>query len=243
MQDQDRRLIYGLMGLVTLTLLVSCASLLVLSFIAGGMTGNKTVPVLVTSVPTFSTPTLFLQPSPPMSVNTSKNLLTNGDLDEDDFGTIVNWAQTNIDLSRWYLVQDVSPSGESGNARWIERVDLTQVGRGYGLRSVDYQNCDYFCSVTALQIIPAEGNKIYALSVEARREQGSGGSIYLDFLNENRQRIKPYTKGGYGDQWESQTITAQAPEGTKYIRVALYSSNGSQGIVDWDNVELKIDGE
>ena len=88
--------------------------------------------------------------------------------------------------------------------------------------------------------VPAEENKTYTLSAEARREQGNGGNIYLDFLNGNRQRIEPNSKWGYGSEWGKQTITAQAPVGTRYIRVVLYSSNGSQGIVYWDNVELKL---
>lgn len=241
MQDQDRRLIYGLMGLVTLTLLVSCVSLIILSFVAGSVVGSKVVPAFVPPVSTLvPTPTFWL--SPLASTNTS-NLLTNGDLDENDFGTIANWAQTNIDLSRWYLVQDVSLANGSENTRWIERVDLTQEGRGYGLRSVDYQNCNYFCSVSAVQIVPAEESVIYVLSAEARREQGSGGSIYLDFLNGNKGRIKPNSKGGYSSEWSKLVMTAWAPEGTKYIRVVLYSSNSAQGIIYWDNVELRVERE
>jgi hypothetical protein len=229
------------MGLVILTLLVGCVSLVILSFVAGSVVGSKVVPASVPPVSAFvPTPTFWL--SSPVSTDTS-NLLTNGNLDEDDFGPIANWAQTNIDLSRWYLVQDVSPASESENARWIERVDLTQEGRGYGLRSVDYQNCHSFCSVSAVQIVPAEESKAYTLSAEARREQGNGGNIYLDFLNKNRQRIEPNSKWGYDGQWGKQTITAHAPLGTKYIRVILYSSNGSQGIVYWDNVELRVEGE
>jgi hypothetical protein len=167
------------------------------------------------------------------------NMLANGDLDEDDFGSIPNWARTNIDLCRWYLVQDVPPSAGNENARWIERVELFEEERGYGLKSIDYQSCGYFCSTSAVQIVPAQEHQVYTLSAEARREQGRGGTLYLDFLNANRGRIKPHTKGGYGEEWSQQEVTAVAPQGTRYIRVALYTSNNSQGTIIWDNIELK----
>jgi hypothetical protein len=167
------------------------------------------------------------------------NMLANGDLDKDDFGSIANWARTNIEPCRWYLVQDVPPSAGNENARWVERVDLFHEERGYGLKSIDYQSCNYFCSTSAVQIVPAQENKAYTLSAEARREQGKGGTLYMDFLNANMGRIKPHTKGGYGEEWSQQEITAVAPQGTRYIRVILYTNNNSQGTIYWDNIELR----
>jgi hypothetical protein len=167
------------------------------------------------------------------------NMLANGNLDENDFGIIANWANTNVDLHRWYLVQDVQPGQDTKNARWIEWVELSDDERGYGLKSTDYQNCNYFCSTSAVQIVPAQENRAYTLSAEAMREQGKGGSLYIDFLNASRGRIKAHSKGGYTEEWSRQENTAVAPKGTRYIRVILYTSNKSQGIVYWDNVELR----
>jgi hypothetical protein len=169
----------------------------------------------------------------------SFNMLSNGNLDENDYGIIENWAQTNIDLYRWYLVQDVPPSEENGNARWIEWVELFGGERGHELRSFDFQNCSYFCSTSAVQIVPAEENKVYSLSAEAMREWGKGGTLYIDFLNASKARIEAHSKGGYSSEWRQQEITVVAPAGTKYIRVVLYTNNGAQGIVSWDNVELR----
>ena len=154
----------------------------------------------------------------------------------------MNWAQSNVDLFRWHLVQDIAPADESRGTRWIERVDLRAEGRGYGLRSIDYQQCDFFCSVSAIQIVPAEEKQWYTLSAEAKREQGSGGSIYLDFLDARKARIEANSKGGYSDRWTEQSLTARAPAGTAYIRVILYSSNKAQGIIYWDNVVLRVEG-
>jgi hypothetical protein len=185
-----------------------------------------------TSVPS-KTPTDVYLPPP-----IGSNLLANGNLDEDDFGSIANWAHTDIKLLRWYLVQDVAPDIGTENARWVEQVKLVESERDCGLKSTDYQSCSSFCSTSAVQIVPAQENRVYTLSVEARKEEG-GGTLYLDFLNANKRRIKAHTKGGFSDEWSQQEITAVAPEGTRYIRVALYTNNNNQGIIYWDNVELR----
>ena len=77
--------------------------------------------------------------------------------------------------------------------------------------------------------------------MKEKTEDGGGGSLYLDFLNGSKARIRPYTTGGYNEQWSRQIITATSPIGTTYIRVILYSSNNAQGIVYWDNVSLVQD--
>ncbi len=184
--------------------------------------------VLVATATVVNTPVFF-----------GSNMLANGNLDENDFGIIANWANTNIDLYRWYLVQDVQPGKGTENTRWVEWVELFDDERGYGLKSTDYQNCNYFCSTSAVQIVPAQENRAYTLSAEAMREQGKGGKLYIDFLNANRQRIKAHSKGGYSEEWCRQENTAVAPEGTRYIRVILYTDNRDQGVVYWDNVELR----
>ena len=194
------------------------------------------VPVLtMTTPPSGPAPTATDVNTPGFS---GSNLLANGNLDENDFGVIANWANTNIDLYRWYLVQDIRPGKGTENTRWVERVELFEYDRGYGLKSTDHQNCNYFCSTSAVQIVPAQENKVYKLSAEAMRAEGRGGKIYIDFLNANRARINPHSKGGYSEEWSRQENTAIAPEGTRYIRVILYTDNRDQGIVYWDNVQL-----
>jgi|GEM_PF-6789198 len=169
------------------------------------------------------------------------NLLRNGNLDMNDFGLISNWASFNIETFRWHLVQDVQPNSDNERTRWIEYIALSEEERGGGLKSTDYQECDFFCSVSAVQIVPAQENKTYTLSAEARLEDGGSASLYLDFLNRSRRRIQPFTTGGYSEQWSRQTVTATAPIGTEYIRVILYSGNYSLGTAYWDAIRLTTD--
>jgi hypothetical protein len=193
-------------------------------------TDHTTTPpsVRVATATAVNTPVMF-----------GSNMLANGNLDENDFGVIANWANTKIDLYRWYLVQDVRPEKGGENTRWIEWIELEDSERGHGLKSTDHQNCNYFCSTSAVQIVPAEEHRTYLLSAEAMREEGKGGTIYIDFLNANRARIRAQTKGGFSNEWRCLENMAVAPEGTRYIRVVLYTSNGAQGIIYWDNVELR----
>ncbi|MBN2146768.1 MAG: hypothetical protein JW726_05235 [Anaerolineales bacterium] len=165
-----------------------------------------------------------------------QNLLSNGDLDEQDFGLVSNWAQTDVPLSRWHLVQDV-PVVQETNVRWVDPVDLAYEGRGFGLRAVDTQDCDYFCSTEVIQILPAIAGHEYEVSAEARSPQGIA-RLYLDFLGAGRSRLQVNTAGGYNAEWSAQSIRATAPEGTTYVRIILYTDNASTGWVEWDNIQL-----
>ena len=186
------------------------------------------------------TPTPITQTSPPAGVSwpvtVSTNLLRNWEFGQDAFGLIRYWSQTDLDLQRWYLVQDVPP-GQPGT-RWVDRVDLREEGRGFVLRSIDGQTCNSYCSTEAVQIVPAEENVFYVLSAEARIGDGNGPSLYLDFLDANQIRIDVFTQGGYSTEWSRQMVAAAAPTGTRYIRVILYTSNAAQGTAYWGRVAL-----
>lgn len=192
---------------------------------------------LATLLPPTNTPLAYLDITPSPTPAIGFQLLANGDLDTDDFGQIENWGKTNIDTHRWYLVQSDPP--ESGRARWIERVDLSQFGRGFGLKSTDQQTCDYFCSVETVQIIPAYEYLNYVLTADARTDLGGYADLYMDFLDNNRVRISPYHKGASGEEWSTITVSAASPPGTRFIRVILYSGNSQTGVIYWDNVILK----
>ncbi len=233
MKDANRVGVYVLIALAGLLLAIGCCNLVVLSFIAGNLTaGGRVVSVQASPIPPPFPST------PPVSFRSGSNLAANGDFEEDDFGRVANWSQTNIETLRWYLVQD-TPRGRE-NARWVEWVNLAEDGRGHGLESVDHQSCDYYCSSEAIQLVPIKEGKTYVLSAEARIEEGNDAVLYMDFLDANKARIKPYTGAGYSRQWSQQSITAQAPAGSRYIRIILYTNNKPQGIVYWDNVELKV---
>jgi hypothetical protein len=183
------------------------------------------------------TPTpITLTPEPPQPITISANLVSNPYFAADDFGLAENWSQTGVTLNRWYLVQGVLP-GER-DARWVDRVDLSEEGKEYALRSTDGQTCHSFCSTEAFQIVPAEANTFYTLAAAARIEEGDGPSLYMDFLDASKMRIEVATVGGYTDQWSRQIVAATSPAGTRFIRVILYTSNAATGTIYWDDVEM-----
>ncbi|MEW5872353.1 MAG: hypothetical protein AB1894_24025 [Chloroflexota bacterium] len=190
-------------------------------------------------------PSLTPFPSPTPAFPAGVDLLVNGSLDAGDFGKIRNWAQTDVATYRWYLVQDVPPGGGREDTRWIERVDLSEFGRGFGLLSTDFRDCNSFCSVSAVQHVPALEGLKYRLSADFRTEKGGQPSLYMDFLSNSRVRIQPvYTffKDG-SPEWTTVTVEGVSPPGTRFIRVILYSGNHEQGVIYWDNVSLVILGE
>ena len=55
-------------------------------------------------------------------------------------------------------------------------------------------------------------------------------------------RIKPayvFLKDGSAD-WSTISVRAISPVGTRFMRVILYSGNSEQGMIYWDNIELKM---
>lgn len=180
------------------------------------------------------TPTATPRPRP---VTATPSVFSNGSLEADAFLSISNQFQPDLELFRWYLLQ------ADPGSRWIERVDMSQEGRGFGLKSVDAWTCSSLCNVAAVQLVPAEENRTYTLSVEARKEPGSDdGILYLDFLDADRQSIEALAQQEpYDTGWRTYTLTAVAPPGTRYVRVMLYSSNKGQGVIYWDNVLLQAD--
>jgi hypothetical protein len=210
-------------------------AVLLFSLLAIGLVGSFTAGAALPPTPTPITP-IPAQAGITWPVTVSTNLLRNPFFNQDNFGLIRYWSQTDIDVQRWYLVQDVQP-GQPGT-RWVDRVDLREEGGGFALRSIDGQTCDWYCSTEAVQIVPAEENAFYVLSAEARVGDGNGPTLYLDFLDANRMRIDVFTQGGYSAQWSRQTVAAVSPTGTRYIRVILYTSNAALGTAYWSRVAL-----
>lgn len=154
-----------------------------------------------------------------------------------ELGNISNWSETGIELNKWYGV-------DKKNDTYVIFADLvTEEDGNQVIRVVDQADCASFCSSEALQIVPAEAGYEYELSAVARRIWGEGGSLYLDFLNQDKSRINVKTVGGITEQWGEVSVSGVAPSGTMYIRVILYSDNKSKGEVWWDNVRLVPTGQ
>lgn len=176
----------------------------------------------------------LLIPSPSIS----ENLISNGNFESEDFGYIENWSYTNIETGKWYLVNKESSEGVK-RAELVNFVNIGVKDEGHGMLSTDTMVCDYFCSSEALQIVQARENTTYTLSADTLTLEGTKGSLYLDFLGKDKNRIQVKTVGGNSNgDWAQTQTTATSPTGTKYIRVILYISNQSTGKLLWDNIKL-----
>ena len=162
------------------------------------------------------------------------NLLGNYDFETDDFGVIGNWTSTDIELNRWYIVDD--PDG-GREVTWISEGGIYGSG---GLEIKDEACCGAFSSVEAVQIVPAVEGLTYTVGAHITVAQGDSGTLYLDFLDDKMNRIDVVTVGGGTSIWSSIDVFEVAPIGTKYIRVILYSGNESMGTNYWDNVTLIV---
>ncbi len=169
-----------------------------------------------------------------------ENLLSNGDFESDNFGTIRYWSETSVELNKWYLTQDPDNQNGSRMSTWVKFAFEKEPWPGSGIKEEDRSNCNYYCDVSVLQIVPAEEGITYRLSASARVVNGTGSILYLDFLNAYKTRIKVYTQSGYGQtNWSREYVEGIAPVGTKYVRVILYSGNTAVGMKYWDNVLLE----
>lgn len=187
---------------------------------------HRTIP----NAPTIST-----------KINNDPTKLSNANFEKNDFGSISDWSDTSVDIQRWYLTQVVT---EDSSTRWAEPVDLAiNPGDriGHGIHSLDQANCESNCDTSVLQIVAAQPNVTYKLSTEAKRTEGQGGTLYLDFLDKDKHRIKVKTVGGFTQNtWSQSEVFDTAPEGTEFIRVILYSSNSVESEIFWDNVSLEM---
>lgn len=170
-------------------------------------------------------------------VTTKENLISNPGFEENFLGQIENWGSVGIvELNRWYAAQKTIEGAGKISAK---RVKLDEENHNYAIKSIDSAVCSNFCSQDVVQLVPAREHTSYTLSADAKVTRGNGGTLYLDFLNAYRSRIDVKTKGGYLlGSWSRQSVTAQSPKGTIYIRVILYSSNDASGVILWDNIKL-----
>lgn len=173
--------------------------------------------------------------------NTDSTKLVNANFEKNDFGSTTYWSDTSIDLQRWYLTQAVNNNDE---VRWAEPVDLSILPgdrKGVGIHSIDQADCESNCDTSILQIVSGRPNAVYTLTAEAKRTNGGGGTLYLDFLDKNKNRIEVKTAGGFTQNtWSQSEVSDSAPEQTEYVRVILYSSNTDVGEIFWDNVRLEV---
>ena len=159
-------------------------------------------------------------------------IASNGGFESSSVTTGVAWSKVTA-LSKWHLY---SASGGSSARKTAAASDGT-----YGLRNVDPDPG----IVSATQLVRAGANVNYGVSTKTRRVSGnSAQTVYLDFLDNNYQRIDVFTVStGTSTSWTTVGTKATSPSGTKYLRIILYGSGAAGKASTFDYDEVKVTAE
>jgi uncharacterized protein YkwD len=134
-------------------------------------------------------------------------------------------------LNRWhtYAASGGASSRRTGSA----------LAGSYGLRNNDPTPG----AASATQLLLGAARVSYVVSAQARRVSGPSAQIlYLDFLDGNYARISVFTaRAATSTSWQTVTVAAPSPTGTRYVRVIVYGSgkDGERSAFDWDSVAVK----
>jgi len=111
---------------------------------------------------------------------------------------------------------------------WSFAIHDTSPNNGYGLRSV---------------LLPASPGQEYEASVMAMTEQGGLAYLHLEFLDADEKRIKNRSVFTPSPDWQELKVTMEAPEGTAWVSIILYSKVNITGIARYDNASLTLISE
>ncbi|MGI6544006.1 MAG: hypothetical protein ACOX44_13300 [Limnochordia bacterium] len=106
---------------------------------------------------------------------------------------------------------------------WSFAIHDTSPNNGYGLRSV---------------LLPASPGQEYEASVMAMAEQDCVPYLHLEFLDADEKRIKDRVVYTDSSDWQELKVTMEAPEGTAWVSIILYSKVNITGIARYDNASL-----
>jgi len=115
-------------------------------------------------------------------------------------------------------------SAYDGEWEFIIRDESATVG--YGLRS---------------EVLPAEPGQVYRASVMGKADTGRG-MLYLDFWGASRTRIAHRAAYISSSDWTRTEVSLEAPEGTHWVSVILYSSSTDVSVAHFDNASLELLG-
>lgn len=126
-------------------------------------------------------------------------------------------------------------AGEFGDHLWVEESDAadgkhvlvihTRGERNAGLRS---------------EPASASPGQVFKATVKVLTTADNRPALFLDYWDANKQRIihQSLNPSGSG-QWETLEATLEAPAGTEWVSIILYSNAGqSAGRVVWDDATL-----
>lgn len=90
------------------------------------------------------------------------------------------------------------------------------------------------------EAVPAAPGETVTVSAWARRVDGSGASLYLEFRNAAGTRIGVHSTGvGAQSGWQRIRVAGTAPAGTVTTTVRIYHDEAGRGTTDWDDVSLR----
>jgi len=108
---------------------------------------------------------------------------------------------------------------------WSFAIYDNSSSNGYGLRS---------------SFFPASPGQKYTASVMAMTEQNGQAYLYLDYTDVDGKRIKDRSVYTECPDWEKLTVTMEAPEGTAFVSIILYTKVAPTGIARFDNASLTL---
>jgi uncharacterized protein YkwD len=156
-------------------------------------------------------------------------IASNSGFESDAFTTGVDFNAVRT-LQRWHLYGP----GDSGVARTTGSAEAGS----WGLRINDSATT----KAVATQVVLGAAGVRYQVAARTRYLSGpSEQVVYLDFLRSDFSRISVFTQGtGMPTTWSTTTVSADAPSGTKYVRVLLYgpAAAGVASIHTWDSIKL-----
>ncbi|MBA3394298.1 MAG: CAP domain-containing protein [Deltaproteobacteria bacterium] len=133
-------------------------------------------------------------------------------------------------LQRWHTYA-------SGGGTATRRAGSQEAG-SFGLRTVDVTAGKSL----ATQVVRAAAGVRYEVSARTRHVSGaSQQTLYLDFLRADFTRISVVTANtGTATTWATTSVLADAPSGTRYVKILLYAGSGADAASthDWDTVKL-----
>ncbi|MFK5856106.1 MAG: LruC domain-containing protein [Bacteroidota bacterium] len=160
---------------------------------------------------------------------TSTNMVSNGDFETDDFGTIQYWSSSHPTNARWYFTQN------TGSMEWFND------GGNHVIRTPWTETGNNYFGGTS-QMVDASPGDVITMSADIK-SVGNNSSLYswlyLIPVNSSGSALAFYNLQYYHptDTWTNKTLTATMPTGTVEVNVLVWTNDyTAEAAVYADNV-------
>jgi len=162
------------------------------------------------------------------SLSSRTNVISNGDFEINDFGTIYYYNSPHPEKYRWYFT-----------TYGYGRMERFNDGGNYVVRT-PYANSYYYGGTS--QMIDANAGDVISLSSDIKKA-GGGGSLYSDLYlgarNANGQLLNWYyiSYNNIASTWKNKQLVATMPSGTSQVQVLLWTNDYKRNSsIYFDNV-------